>query len=80
MIIESTGFGFKVDFVAKCRKLGARINEVPIFYYGRTYEEGKKVGLKDGLDAIWYVLKFNLLRNKAASFRKIHHFGQQSAS
>ena len=52
MIIESTGFGFKVEFVAKCRKLGPRIYEVPISYYGRTYEEAKKVGIKDGLDAI----------------------------
>ena len=69
MIIESTRFGFEIEFVAKCRKINARIFEVPISYYGRTYEEGKKIGLKDGLDALWYVVKFNLLRTKADSFR-----------
>ena len=61
MIIESRGFGFEIEFVAKCKKIGARVYEVPISYYGRTYEEGKKVGLKDGLDALWYLLKFNIL-------------------
>jgi glycosyltransferase involved in cell wall biosynthesis len=69
MVIESRGFGFEIEFVAKCRKIDARIYEVPISYYGRTYEEGKKIGVKDGIDALWYILKFNLLRDKAASFR-----------
>ena len=69
MVIESRGFGFEIEFVAKCRKLNARIYEVPISYYGRTYEEGKKIGVKDGIDALWYILKFNLLRTKSASFR-----------
>ena len=70
MIIESCGFGFEIEFVAKCKKIGARIYEVPISYYGRTYEEGKKVGLKDGLDALWYLLKFNLLTGLKQSFRQ----------
>jgi glycosyltransferase involved in cell wall biosynthesis len=70
MIIESSGFGFEIEFVAKCKKIGARIYEVPISYYGRTYEEGKKVGLKDGLDALWYLLKFNLLTGLRQSFRQ----------
>ncbi|MBV9490635.1 MAG: glycosyltransferase family 2 protein [Verrucomicrobia bacterium] len=71
MIIESLGFGFEIEFVAKCRKLGARIYEVPISYYGRTYEEGKKIGVRDGIHALWYIVKFNLLRNKANSFRPV---------
>jgi glycosyltransferase involved in cell wall biosynthesis len=70
MIIESSGFGFEIEFVAKCKKIGARIYEVPISYYGRTYEEGKKVGLKDGLDAVWYSIKFNLLTRVESSFRR----------
>ena len=70
MIIESRGFGFEIEFVAKCKKISARIYEVPISYYGRTYEEGKKIGLKDGLDALWYLIKFNLLRNAAQSFKQ----------
>jgi glycosyltransferase involved in cell wall biosynthesis len=70
MIIESSGFGFEIEFVAKCKKIGARIYEVPISYYGRTYEEGKKIGLKDGLDALWYLLKFNRLTGLNQSFRQ----------
>ena len=68
MIIQSRGFGFEIEFVAKCKKIGARVYEVPISYYGRTYEEGKKVGLKDGLDALWYLIKFNLLTGLGQSF------------
>jgi glycosyltransferase involved in cell wall biosynthesis len=70
MIIESSGFGFEIEFVAKCKKIGARMYEVPISYYGRTYEEGKKVGLKDGLHALWYLIKFNVLTGLKQSFRR----------
>jgi len=69
MIIESRGFGFEIEFVAKCKKIAARMYEVPISYYGRTYEEGKKIGLRDGIDALWYLVKFNLLRDASRSFR-----------
>ena len=72
MVIVSSGFGFEIEFVAKCRKIGARMYEVPISYYGRTYEEGKKIGLKDGLDALWYLIKFNLLTGLKQSFQ--HQF------
>jgi glycosyltransferase involved in cell wall biosynthesis len=70
MIIESSGFGFEIEFVAKCKKIGVRMYEVPISYYGRTYEEGKKIGLKDGLDALWYLVKFNVLTKLSQSFRQ----------
>jgi glycosyltransferase involved in cell wall biosynthesis len=69
MIIVSSGFGFEIEFVAKCKKIGARMYEVPISYYGRTYEEGKKIGLRDGLDALWYLIKFNLLTGLKQSFQ-----------
>jgi glycosyltransferase involved in cell wall biosynthesis len=69
MIIESSGFGFEIEFVAKCKKIGARVYEVPISYYGRTYAEGKKIVLKDGLDALWYLIKFNILTDLKRSFR-----------
>src|SRR5215469_3937981 len=78
MIIESSGFGFEIEFVAKCKKIRARIYEVPISYYGRTYEEGKKIGLKDGLDAIWYSIKFNLLTAVESSFHR--EIGQRIAA
>jgi glycosyltransferase involved in cell wall biosynthesis len=68
MIIESSGFGFEIEFVAKCKKIGARVYEVPISYYGRTYQEGKKIVLKDGLDALWYLIKFNILTGLKPSF------------
>lgn len=60
MIIETRGFGFEIEVTAKVAKLSCRVYEVPISYYGRTYEEGKKIGFKDGLDAIFYVFKYNL--------------------
>jgi glycosyltransferase involved in cell wall biosynthesis len=69
MIIVSSGFGFEIEFVAKCKKIGARMYEVPISYYGRTYEEGKKIGMRDGLDALWYLIKFNLLTGLKQSFQ-----------
>src|SRR3984893_105118 len=69
MIIESSGFGFEIEFVAKCKKIGARMFEVPISYYGRTYEEGKKIGLRDGLDALRYLMKFNILTDLKRSLR-----------
>jgi glycosyltransferase involved in cell wall biosynthesis len=70
MIIEARGFGFEVEVTAKVAKLKCRVFEVPISYYGRTYEEGKKIGFMDGLDAIFYILKYNLLVSKARSFTR----------
>jgi len=69
LIIESSGFGFEVEFVAKCKKAGYRLFEVPINYFGRTYEEGKKITFLDGLAAIYFILKFNLFTTRESSFR-----------
>lgn len=71
LIIESRGFGFEIEVTAKIAKLRCRVYEVPISYYGRTYEEGKKIGLKDGLDAIFYILKYNLFVSLKRSFIQI---------
>lgn len=70
MIIVSSGFGFEVEVTAKIAKLGCAIYEVPISYYGRTYAEGKKIGLLDGLQAMWLILRFNLFCSLRASFRR----------
>lgn len=70
MVLVSNGFGFEVEVTAKIAKLGCAIYEVPISYYGRTYEEGKKVGLREGIRAIWLILRFNLFCSKRASFRQ----------
>ncbi len=61
MRIRSSGFGFEVEVTANVAKLGCAIYEVPINYYGRTYEEGKKIGFLDCVAAVWYVAKCNLL-------------------
>lgn len=58
--LRSSGFGMEVEITAMVCKTRARTYEVPISYYGRTYEEGKKIGTWDGLAAIWYILYFNL--------------------
>jgi glycosyltransferase involved in cell wall biosynthesis len=58
--IRSDRFGFEPEFTAKVARLGVRIYEVPISYHGRTYAEGKKIGWKDGVSAIWSILRFNI--------------------
>lgn len=58
--IEEDRFGFEPEITAKVARLKCRIYEVGISYSGRTYLEGKKIGWKDGLVAIWCILKYNL--------------------
>jgi len=60
--IEEDRFGFEPEITAKVAKLGCRIYEVGISYAGRTYGEGKKIGWRDGIRAVWCILKYNLLR------------------
>jgi glycosyltransferase involved in cell wall biosynthesis len=57
--ITSNRFGFEPEFVARVARMGVRIYEVPVSYHGRTYAEGKKIGWKDGFEALWCVVKFN---------------------
>ena len=71
MIITSRGFGFEIEVTAKIAKLGCAIYEVPISYYGRTYEEGKKIGIKDGIAAFWLVFRFNVFCGLRSSFRQL---------
>ncbi|MEI8340621.1 MAG: glycosyltransferase family 2 protein [Verrucomicrobiota bacterium] len=59
--IEEDRFGFEPEITAKVAQMRLRIYEVPISYYGRTYEEGKKIGWRDGFRAIWCILKYNFL-------------------
>jgi glycosyltransferase involved in cell wall biosynthesis len=60
--IEEPRFGFEPEIVAKVSRSGARIYEVSVAYYGRTYAEGKKINWKDGVSAIRCILKYGLLR------------------
>jgi glycosyltransferase involved in cell wall biosynthesis len=71
MIITSSGFGFEIEVTAKITKLKLAIYEVPISYHGRTYEEGKKIGLTDGVAALWYILKFNLFCSLKESYSEL---------
>jgi glycosyltransferase involved in cell wall biosynthesis len=71
MVILSNGFGFEVEVTAKVAKLKAAIYEVPISYYGRTYQEGKKIGFSDGLIALFLVVRFNLFCSLRSSFRQL---------
>jgi glycosyltransferase involved in cell wall biosynthesis len=60
LVLTSRGFGMEVEITALVCRTQARTYEVPISYYGRTYEEGKKIGWKDGVEAIWFILYYNL--------------------
>jgi glycosyltransferase involved in cell wall biosynthesis len=55
--IESKRFGFEPEITAKIAKMGCRIYEVPISYWGRDYTEGKKISWKDGIAALYWILK-----------------------
>ena len=60
--IKENRFGFEPEITAKISKLDLRIYEVGISYYGRTYDEGKKIGWKDGIRAIYCILKYNVFK------------------
>ena len=62
MEIEEDRFGFEPEITAKIARGDYRIYEVGIGYFGRTYKEGKKIGWRDGMRAIWCILKYNLRR------------------
>lgn len=60
MRLRSDRFGFEPEVTAKVAKLGCRIFEVPISYYGRTYAEGKKITWKDGVAALWCIIRYRI--------------------
>jgi glycosyltransferase involved in cell wall biosynthesis len=60
--LEEDRFGFEPEVTAKVARLNVRIYEVGVSYAGRTYAEGKKIGWRDGMRAVWCLLKYNLLR------------------
>ncbi|PLY00124.1 MAG: glycosyl transferase [Desulfuromonas sp.] len=60
--LEENRFGIEPEMTAKVARINCRIFEVGVSYAGRTYAEGKKIGWKDGVRAIWCIVKYNLLR------------------
>ena len=70
MVLESKRFGIEPEITAKIAKIpGIKIYEVAINYHGRTYAEGKKIGWKDGISAIFHIVRFNLFRKRENSFK-----------
>jgi len=61
--INENRFGFEPEITAKLAKLNCRIYEVGISYYGRTYEEGKKIGWRDGFRAIYCIIRYNVFKD-----------------
>jgi glycosyltransferase involved in cell wall biosynthesis len=63
--IQEDRFGFEIEITAKVAARRWRIYEVGISYHGRTYEEGKKIGWRDGVRALWCILKYNLAAGRS---------------
>jgi glycosyltransferase involved in cell wall biosynthesis len=70
LVLTSKGFGMEVEITALVCKTHARTYEVPISYYGRAYEEGKKIGFMDGVAALWYIGYYNLIKPLLPSGRR----------
>jgi glycosyltransferase involved in cell wall biosynthesis/ubiquinone/menaquinone biosynthesis C-methylase UbiE len=68
--LTSDRFGLEPEITARLARSGARIYEVPISYRGRTYAEGKNIGWRDGLEALWLIFKFRFIDT-----RHVHHAG-----
>lgn len=64
LVLTSDRFGFEPEVTARLAQARARIWEIPIAYSGRTYEEGKKIGWRDGVAAFWHIVRFNLFPPK----------------
>ena len=66
LVLTSDRFGFEPELTARLAQARARVWEVSISYSGRTYEEGKKIGWRDGVAALWHILRFNLFPPRGA--------------
>jgi glycosyltransferase involved in cell wall biosynthesis len=64
--LEQNRFGFEPEVTVKISRMKLRIYEVGISYSGRTYEEGKKIGWKDGFQALWCILKYSIKSRKSS--------------
>lgn len=64
--LQSDRFGFEPEITAKIARQGRRLYEVPISYHGRDYTAGKKITWRDGLAALWHIIKYNMLADQGA--------------
>ncbi len=65
--LKEERFGFEPEFTAKVARLGCRIYEVGVSYYGRTYEEGKKINWRDGVRAVYVICKYGLFERQVST-------------
>jgi hypothetical protein len=68
MRLRSRRFEFEIEITAYVAKTGARVFELPISYNPRTRSAGKKIGWRDGVAALWYLVRFNLLTSRQNAF------------
>jgi len=69
--LETNRFGIEVEMTAKIAKAKClEVYEVPIRYFSRSYEEGKKIGWKDGVSAFWYMIKYNIFASRSKFYKK----------
>lgn len=66
--LKANRFGFEPELTARLAQSRARVYELPISYSGRTYSEGKKIGWRDGVAALWHIARYNLLPPKAKAY------------
>jgi len=62
--LRSSRFGIEVELTARLARAGARVWELPITYSGRTYAEGKKITWRDGMAALWHIVRFNVFSRR----------------
>ena len=77
--LEQDRFGFEPEITVKISRMKLRIYEVGISYYGRTYEEGKKIGWKDGVKALWCIVKYSI-KTPHTAFKPTEQPSSQAAS
>jgi hypothetical protein len=77
--LQSDRFGFEPEVTAKMAHQRCRIYEVPISYQGRDYTEGKKITWRDGVAALYHILKYSLLKGKGKKKEVPHHTVQRPA-
>ncbi len=77
--LEQHRFGFEPEVTVKIARMKLRIYEVGISYYGRTYEEGKKIGWKDGVKALWCIVKYSI-KTRRSVYKPAQEASSQSAT
>lgn len=77
--LEQNRFGFEPEVTVKIARMRLRIYEVGISYYGRTYEEGKKIGWKDGVKALWCIVKYSI-KTRRSVYKPSQEASSQSAT